>query len=255
MADNSTSLRFGWFALLVFLAACVSPEQPVAPTGSTLRGYVRPANALATVTATGATGGVSRPATVDTVSGLFTWNDLPAGSYSLDFDQARGYDKPLRRIVNLPFGKATQLDTLRLCRDGQVKGGTVTWIANDTAFSATRVRGLIETSFNNTLLLTAETRNGSRTEMLDFKLQARFTGPGTYALNALPQAAYSSYLYRDTVRATYTTSGSTGGTLVVDSYDACTGAITGTFAFTATDPRATPARQRRIRAGRFALRL
>lgn len=240
---SASLLRLRHFLLLLLLPAAIActkkgTDQP-APTTGSIEGTVSPADGLKSVTATNA-GGLTFLAT-PTAAGAFAIDKLVPGTYTLFFDPNLGYQAPASRSITVAAGAAAAAGVVVVVSDGSIRSGTASWTVSGQNFSTAQVTGGISrsTQIGDIFSLTASTRNS--TGVIDeVKL---FVGgidlvPRTYILESSPNSASYTRIGSNGQAVVYQIysgqQGSSGyGTLTVSSYNAATGTLTGTFAFSA----------------------
>ncbi|WP_201987262.1 carboxypeptidase regulatory-like domain-containing protein [Hymenobacter rubidus] len=152
-----------------------SKKEEARPTVGKITGTAVPATALASVTATDASG-VSSTVTPNSDSGDFSIANLTAGTYVLHFSGASGFLDPADRSVSVAAGETNSLGTIRV-----------------SEYLAGAVEGTISpaNSLSSIQLTAAGTQNGP-TVQPDVTGYFRFSNvvPGTYNVSFSPTSGF-----------------------------------------------------------------
>ncbi|WP_125932677.1 carboxypeptidase regulatory-like domain-containing protein [Hymenobacter glacialis] len=243
LSTNSLSITIG--AVLLCSSCSKKAQDAPAPTvetpvGPSITGLVQPADALMSVSLTDDKSHQDiASATLDS-KGAYSFNTVPAGTYSLYYVQKRGYVRPRQQSVTVTAGKTTVVPTVTAVRS------TASFTANGIAFSPTLVDLMIGPD-KFSIVLTDETTYGLSLTM-PYSVRV-----GTYPLNTastyavfneLGLGAFDSRLTPSTAPA--------GGTLTITAVENTApfpSSVSGTFSFTGTN--ATSGAQKII-SGTFA---
>ncbi len=207
--------------------AQVAPAPTVeTPVGPSITGLVQPADALINVSLTDDKSHQQIAGAALDSKGAYSFNTVPAGTYTLYYSPKRGYVPPRQQSVTVTAGKTTVVPTVTAVRS------TASFTANGVAFSPLIVDLMIGPD-KFSIVLSDETTYGLSLTM-PYSVEV-----GTYPLNTTSTYAvfnemglgvFDSRLNSSTVTA--------GGTLTITAVENTASfprSVSGTFSFTGTD--------------------
>lgn len=233
--------------LLTTTVSCSKKQDdptPPAISSGTVDGTITPVGSInfAVLTLPGATNGTL---TAPDVQGYFKFSNVEAGTYNLSFREASGYIAPSPRTITVAAGGTTSLGSIAVSSSGPSSlalRGTATWSRGGTTYTSTTIGGTFgllngaPSSFN----LLATSQSGTNAEILGLALPT-FAGTGLYLLERSTNNGYATYVRTagGIPVGSFGTLNYNGtlGTITITAFNPTARTITGTFGFTAYDPR------------------